>query len=219
MTQTATGFAERLRAATWHDHDAAEHATFMDALLAGTVPRAGYAQMVAQHYFAYVALEKVGHALRDDPVAGAFVFPELERVPALEHDLRALYGDAWRERITPSPPTRTYVARIEQMADWPGGFIAHHYTRYLGDLSGGQIIRRAAERAYDLRESAGVGFYLFSRIPDSRAFKAEYRDRLNALAPDEVRAKRIIGETLLAYQFNTEVLDELGTRLPDFHVA
>ncbi|GLX02565.1 biliverdin-producing heme oxygenase [Microtetraspora sp. NBRC 16547] len=218
MTATES-FAEQLKKATWSDHEDAEHTAFLEALMGGRVSREGYAEMVAQHYFAYVALEEAGRALADDPVAGPFVSPELERLPALEADLEELYGKDWRDKITPSKPTLTYVARINQIADWPGGFIAHHYTRYLGDLSGGQVIRKVAERTYQFGAAAGVRFYLFPGIPDLKAFKVDYRDRLNALNPDEVEARRIIGETVLAYQLNTEVIVEIGKRLPEYLVA
>ncbi|MFE3454213.1 heme oxygenase (biliverdin-producing) [Nonomuraea sp. NPDC059194] len=216
MTET---FADELRKTTWGDHEAAEHTAYLEALMNGKVSRAGYAEMVAQHYFAYVALEEAGRALADDPVAAPFVRAELERVPALERDLESLYGPAWREEIKPSKSTLTYVARINQVADWPGGFIAHHYTRYLGDLSGGQVIRKVAERTYQFEDEGGISFYLFPNIPDLKAFKVEYRDQLNALDLDDVERKRIIREALLAYQLNTEVLVEIGKRLPDYLVA
>ncbi|MCC5574804.1 biliverdin-producing heme oxygenase [Microtetraspora sp. AC03309] len=218
MTVTET-FADQLKNATWNDHEEAERTAYLDALMGGRVSREGYADMVAQHYYAYVALEEAGRALADDPVAGPFVSRELERVPSLEVDLEELYGTNWRDAITPSKPTLTYVARINQIADWPGGFIAHHYTRYLGDLSGGQVIRKLVERAYNFETSAGVAFYLFPDIPDLKEFKVDYRNRLNSLNLDEVQAKRVIAETALAYQLNTEVLVEIGKRLPEYLVA
>ncbi|WP_433360030.1 heme oxygenase (biliverdin-producing) [Streptosporangium sp. CA-115845] len=218
MTATET-FADQLKKATWNDHEEAERTAYLDALMAGRVSREGYADMVVQHYYAYVALEEAGRSLADDPIAGPFVSPELERIPSLEADLEELYGKNWRDEITPSKPTLTYVARINQIADWPGGFIAHHYTRYLGDLSGGQVIRKIVERAYNFETSAGIQFYLFPGIPDLKAFKINYRDRLNALNLDEVQAKRVIAETALAYQLNTEVLVEIGKRLPEYLVA
>lgn len=213
------GFADQLRKATWADHEAAESDGYVQALLAGKVSRAGYAEMVAQHYFAYVALEAAGRDLAADPVAGPFVLPELERLPALEHDLEILHGPGWKDAISPSRPTLTYVARINQIADWPGGFIAHHYTRYLGDLSGGQVIRKSAEKSYGLKGRDGIGFYVFPLIDDYRTFKFAYRDALNALVLDEVERKRVVGEVRLAYQLNTEVLAEIGKRMAQFAVA
>ncbi|WP_017570071.1 biliverdin-producing heme oxygenase [Nocardiopsis halotolerans] len=203
-------FSERLRAATWSDHRAAEDHGFTRALMDGTLSLAGYTGMVAQHYFAYVALEEVGRRLADNPVVGRFHHPELERVPALVRDLEHLLGDDWRERVSPTPATRTYAARIEQMADHPEGFVAHHYTRYMGDVSGGQFIRRVAARTYGLTDGAGVSFYVFDGLGSLPRFRAGYRERLDSLDLDETAAARLVAETRLAYQFNTEVFADLG---------
>ncbi len=211
-TTPAEPFSERLKAATWGDHAAAEHHGFTKALLGGELPREGYTAMVAQHYFAYVALERVGRTLVDDPVAGRFHYPELERVPALEADLEHLLGTDWLNRISPTPATRTYAARIEQMADHPAGFVAHHYTRYMGDVSGGQFIRRIAAQAYDLADDAGVAFYVFDGLGSLPRFRTGYRERLDSLDLDEATAGFLLQETRLAYQFNTEVLADLGRR-------
>lgn len=203
-------FSERLKAATWNDHQAAEDHGFMRALLDGTLPLAGYTDMVAQHYFAYVALEEVGRQLADDPAAGRFHYPELERIPALLQDLEHLLGADWRKKVSPSPATRTYAARIEQMAGHPEGFVAHHYTRYMGDVSGGQFIRRVAAKTYGLTDSAGVAFYVFDELGSLPKFRAGYRERLDSLALDEAAAARLVAETRLAYQLNTEVFADLG---------
>ncbi|MDT0331076.1 biliverdin-producing heme oxygenase [Nocardiopsis lambiniae] len=202
-------FSERLKAATWSDHQAAEDHGFTQALMSGTLPLTGYIAMVAQHYFAYVALERVGRALIEDPVAGRFHYPELERVPSLVRDLEHLLGADWRGLISPTPATRTYVARIEQMIDRPEGFVAHHYTRYMGDVSGGQFIRRTAAKAYGLAEE-GVSFYVFDGLGSLPRFRAGYRERLDSLEPDAATADRLIDETRLAYRFNTEVFADLG---------
>ncbi|WP_159943004.1 MULTISPECIES: heme oxygenase (biliverdin-producing) [unclassified Nocardiopsis] len=207
---SAEPFSDRLRRATWDDHRAAEDHGFAKALMDGTLPLAGYTAMVAQHYFAYVALEETGRLLAEDPVAGRFHRPELERVPALVRDLEHLLGPDWRARISPTPATRTYAARIAQMADHPAGFVAHHYTRYMGDVSGGQFIRRAAARAYGLTDEAGVAFYVFDGLGGLPGFRAGYRERLDSLDLDDGAAARMVAETRLAYQLNTEVFADLG---------
>ncbi|RKS10445.1 heme oxygenase [Nocardiopsis sp. Huas11] len=203
-------FSDRLKAATWHDHETAEYHGFTRALTDGTLSLDGYTAMVAQHYFAYAALEDLGSRLADHPVAGRFMYPELLRLPALVRDLEHLLGPTWRDHISPSLATRTYVARIEQMADHPEGFVAHHYTRYMGDVSGGQFIRRAVARAHGLSDERGVSFYVFDRLGSLPKFQAGYRARLDALDLDESAAQRLIDETRLAYRLNTEVLADLG---------
>src|SRR5699024_998655 len=127
----STRFSVALRDATREEHDRAERAGFMRALLAGDLPRAAYADLAAQHYFAYRVLEGAAAQLRDDPVAGPFVFDELTRLPALERDLAHLLGADWAEQVRPNTATERYCARLqEKCSTWPGGFIAHSYTRY-----------------------------------------------------------------------------------------
>ncbi|TMR11811.1 biliverdin-producing heme oxygenase [Nonomuraea turkmeniaca] len=204
-----TPFSETLRNATWGDHQSAESEGYLAALMGGRLSEHEYGEMVAQHYFAYVALDGVSRRLAGHPVAGGFVFPELYREPALARDLTTIYGPAWRDRIAASKSTRTLVARIEQVSDWPGGYIAHHYTRYLGDLSGGQFIRMELQKIYGYGEGGGVDFYRFDELGSLPRFKNEYRARLDALELDEQERQRIIREVKLAYQLNTEVLAEL----------
>jgi heme oxygenase len=194
---------------TWTDHDAAEYTAYMQALLEGKLPRDSYADMVAQHYFAYQVIEDAATRMADDPIAGRFVHPGLARIPALEADLEYLLVPQWREVISPNPGTVEYVARLREVCnDWPGGFVAHHYTRYLGDLSGGQIIRVKVERAYELPDQQGVQFYVFPGIENLKAFKEDYRDALAAAPWDEAERAKIIDEVLTAYRLNTKVLVE-----------
>ncbi|GAA2666844.1 MULTISPECIES: heme oxygenase (biliverdin-producing) [Nonomuraea] len=202
-------FSETLRAATWSDHESAEGESYLTELMAGRLSAEEYGEMVAQHYFAYLALDGAAERLAEHPVAGRFVFPSLYRQRALERDLATIYGPTWESRIAPSKATRTLVARIEQVSDWPGGYIAHHYTRYMGDLSGGQFIRMELQKIYGYGKGGGVDFYVFDEIGSLPRFKNEYRARLDALALDEAEEQRIIREVRLAYQLNTEVLAEL----------
>lgn len=208
--QSPSTFSERLKSATWGEHEAAEQHGFTQALLDGSLHLDGYIAMVAQHYFTYLALEEVGRALSDHPVVAPFLEPELERVPALEHDLAGLLGDGWQGRVSSSAPTRTYVARLHQMADHPAGFVAHHYTRYLGDVSGGQFIAKTVRRAYGLDDGAGARFYDFRALGSLPKFRARYRERLDALDLSEADEHFLLRETRLAYQLNTEVLADLG---------
>src|SRR3546814_9337213 len=89
--------------------------------------------------------------MRTDPVASVFITDRLTRLPALEADLEFLIGPDWRERIHPLPTTERYVDRIRTVGtEWAGGFVAPHYTRYLGDLSAGQFIGRLRQRSFGL---------------------------------------------------------------------
>jgi heme oxygenase len=215
-----TAFSAALRAATWTNHRRAEETEYLRDLVAGRVDRAGYAEMVAQHYFAYAVLEEAGQIMRSDPVAGRFVDAALVRIPALEQDLFALLGAEWSTVVSPNQSTRHYCDRMRQVCfDWPGGFVAHHYTRYLGDLSGGQFLARAIERRLGLDARTGTAFYDFSPVGDLAAYREAYRQRLDAAPWSAEEQARIIEETALAYDLNTEVLVELGDTLRDAAAA
>ena len=203
-------FSQALRERTRSGHSQSEGATFMTDLMEGRGSRDDYIALVAQHYFIYEALEAAAEAQKSDTVAAAFITPQLIRLPALEDDLQFLLGDGWRDQISPLPTTARYVARINEVAaTWSGGFVAHHYTRYLGDLSGGQIIRTLMQRQFGF-ETNGVGFYLFDQIAKPKEFKETYRDQLDAVAWDDVERERVIDEVMIAYRFNTELFVDLA---------
>lgn len=207
---TGARFAQALRTATSTSHEDAAGSAFMSALVAGELDRRAYAELVAQHWYMYVELEAAAAVMRDDPVAGRFVFDGLNRVRHIEADLEHLLGPDWPAQITPTESNVRYCDHLRAVATtWPGGFVAHHYTRYLGDLSGGQFVGRAVARELGFESGDGVRFYRFDDLDDVDAFKAEYRSRLDAAPWDADEQARIIGEVLTAYRFNTEVLADL----------
>ncbi len=203
-------FSQALRERTRGVHQESEGAVFMQDLMSGSGSRDDYIALLSQHYFIYEALEEAADRMGGDPVASLFITPALTRLPAIEADLEFLIGDDWRERIAPLPSTVRYTARIREVGStWPGGFVAHHYTRYLGDLSGGQIIRTLLQRAYGF-ETNGVGFYLFADIAKPKLFKDTYRSQLDAVDWTEEERDRVIDEVGLAFRFNTELFDDLA---------
>ena len=204
-------FSQELRERTRTGHSASEGADFMGDLMTGKGTRDDYIALVAQHYFIYEAIEAAAEQMKNDPVAAPFISEKLTRLPAIVEDLRFLLGDTWRDDISPLSTTAAYVARIRAVgATWAGGFVAHHYTRYLGDLSGGQIIRTIMQRQFGF-ETNGVGFYLFADIAKPKEFKDTYRDQLDAVPWDDEERARVIDEVLVAYRFNTDLFTDLAT--------
>jgi len=205
-------FSTVIRTASHEAHVEAETSTFMSDLLGGRLGVDAYARYTEQLWFVYEALEAGAERLADDPVAGPFVRPELLRLPALERDLAHLRGPGWRAGLSALPATQVYADRVRACAEeWAGGYIAHHYTRYLGDLSGGQIIRDKAERTWGFeRKGDGVRFYVFEEIGNPAAFKRGYRELLDAVPVDELEKQRIVGECKRAFALNTGVFRGLG---------
>jgi heme oxygenase len=207
--------ADRLSARLLRDtraaRDAAQTSGFLDALVSGRVSWVAYADLAAQYWFLYEALELAAGTMADDPVARAFVFPELVRLPAIEADLRFLHGPRWQQRIAALPATTTYCTRLRYAANsHPVGFIAHHYARYLGDLSGGRYLGQAVAHVYGLNGD-GNRFFVFPGI-EPAAFETYYRRLLDALAWSREEQDEFVSEVIEAYRLTIAVLDELRRR-------
>lgn len=208
-------FAGRLRSETRPDHEQVQSLPFLRALLAGELEADAYAVMLAQHYFVYQVLESAADAMRSDVVAGPFVSDRLRRLPQLEADLHYYLGPDWDEVIRASPATERYCARLREVCfDWAGGFVAHHYTRCLADLSGGQLIRKAMQRALNPPDGRGFAFLTFDDVPSRPGVRNAYRLLLDTAGWDSREQGRITAEVRLAYRFNAEVFTDLGDRLP-----
>ncbi|MFF9333534.1 biliverdin-producing heme oxygenase [Streptomyces albogriseolus] len=209
-------FSTLIRTASHEWHVEAETSAFMTALLGGRLGVDAYARYTEQLWFVYEALESGARDLASDRVAGPFIRPELFRLAALERDLGHLRGPDWRATLTALPATRVYADRVATVARaWPAGYIAHHYTRYLGDLSGGQVIRDKAERTWGFaKKGDGVRFYVFERIANPAAFKREYRALLDAVAVDELEKQRVVAECRRAFSLNSDVFRALGEEFP-----
>ncbi|MFK8846307.1 heme oxygenase (biliverdin-producing) [Streptomyces sp. Ac-502] len=209
-------FSTLIRTASHEQHTEAENSSFMGDLLGGKLGVTAYRRYTEQLWFVYRALEGAAEALAGDPVAGPFLRPELARTAELERDLAHLGGPSWRTGLEPLPATAAYADRVtECAARWPAGYVAHHYTRYLGDLSGGQIIRGTAEKTWGFaRKGDGVRFYVFEGIGNPAAFKREYRELLDALPVDDLEKQRVVDECKRAFALNTAVFRELGAEFP-----
>lgn len=205
-------FSRLVRERSSGSHRESEGAGFMHGLLKGEATRDDYVALVSQHWAIYEALEGAEPAMREVPLVAPFLSPALTRLPALETDLAFLIGDDWRERLALMPATIEYAARIREVAaTWPAGYIAHHYTRYLGDLSGGLHIGRVIGRQFGF-ETNGIGFYLFDQIADPAAFKDAYRAQLDSAPWSADEQQRVVDEVLRAYDFNTRLFEQLSAR-------
>lgn len=202
-------FSARLRTATGSEHGAAERSEAMGALLAGRLPLAGYASMLAQLLPVYEALEDLGDLHREDPVVGGFVDAALDRSDAIRADLSRLPDPTCGG--SPTPATSRYCGRLRAAGGDAVGFVAHHYTRYLGDLSGGQHIGRVVERCYGIDPDSGTAFFHFPAIEDAAAYKDRYRRRLDEAPWSASDRERFIEEVRLSYELNGGLLESLSS--------
>ncbi|KAM5151736.1 heme oxygenase 2-like [Mantella aurantiaca] len=213
--------SELLKEGTKESHDKAENTKFVKDFLKGRIKRDLFKLATAALYYTYSALEEELDRNKEHPAIAPLYFPqELHRAEALKKDLLYFYGEDWEETIQCSEATRNYVERIHHLGlHQPELLVAHAYTRYMGDLSGGQILKKVAQRALHLpSDGDGVQFYMFDNVTNAQQFKQLYRARINTLDLDKEVKENVVEEANRAFRFNMEVFDELdkiGAAIPD----
>ena len=208
-----SNLANRLREGTQKSHTAAENTAFMKCFLKGIVETVPFRKLLSNLYLVYSTLEEEFRRHQEHPVVGKLYFPELNRQQNLEQDLAFYYGENWHSEIVPLKAGQVYVDRLKEISHTdPALLIAHSYTRYMGDLSGGQALKHIVRSALDLPSDRGTTFYEFEQLPTIEAkkeFKAKYRQALDSLSVDEDTVARIVEEANYAFTLNRNVVDEL----------
>uniref|UniRef100_A0A6G1RJB7 heme oxygenase (biliverdin-producing) n=1 Tax=Hypotaenidia okinawae TaxID=2861861 RepID=A0A6G1RJB7_9GRUI len=207
-----TDLSELLKEGTKESHDRAENTQFVKDFLKGRIKKELFKLATVALYFTYSALEEEMDRNKDNPVFAPLYFPlELHRKEALAKDLTYFYGEDWKEKIQCSEATQHYVDRIHHVGQHePELLVAHAYTRYMGDLSGGQVLKKVAQRALKLPSTEeGIQFYTFDNVSSAQQFKQLYRARMNALDLDKNTKERIVEEANQAFRLNMQVFDEL----------
>lgn len=205
------GLATQLREGTQKAHTMAENTDYIKCFLKGVVDKSSYRKLVGNLYFVYAALEAELTRHQHHPVLSKLYFRELWREHSLEKDLVYYYGSDWRDRVQASPACKKYVQRLQEIsATTPELLVSHAYTRYMGDLSGGQVLKKIAKQAMRLEDGSGTAFYDFDAIRNHGEFKKNYRLALDTLPVDAEMADRIVEEANHAFHLNMEMFRELN---------
>jgi len=204
-------FSKELKEGTKKSHNAAENTKFVSQFLKGVLDPEEYAKLLSNFYYVYSTMEECVSSSTDPYVKNLKRWSViLNRTSFLTRDLRYYYGPMWREKAVPSEACNTYCYRINEVAENdPYLLIAHHYTRYIGDLSGGQILKGIAQKALTPPVGEGLHFYDFPRIEDAKAWKTEYRTVLDGLNFDEQQKNALITEANYAFRLNMYMFDEI----------
>lgn len=222
------GLALALDEGTRQSHSMAENTAFVTGFFKGLSTRQSYTQLLTSLYFVYHKMESSLDDLKSNTsnsnthhVASVLDDAQLRRLASLEQDLKYFYDDTnnenWKSQIQPSPATRTYMNRIQQIASDPEQsylLVAHQYTRYLGDLFGGQMMGNMARRSLDLNNNddehpSGTAFYKFQDIANVQEYITGWYTRLNALELTAQQKQAIVDEANLVFALNIGILQEL----------
>ncbi len=208
----------RLRLETGPLHSQVERSLFMRAMLAGQVHSPVYALFLRQLHPIYHALEAGLRRHLALPGISHVFMPELAREGALVNDLHRWYGPAWSSGLAILPATHSFVERLAFLTSAkPQGLVAHAYVRYLGDLSGGQLLRKAVQLGLGLPETAshaGLAFYEFGPPEHVRALAATFRRSLADVAKDSGQVDSVVDEAKHAFELHGRLFDELADAMP-----
>lgn len=203
------GLALMLDDGTRKSHSVAQNTAFVTGFFKGIANKDSFARLVAGLYFVYKAMEESFETTGDKDVK-ELDYSTLRRLSALEDDLEYYYGADWKDTVKPSAATKKYVERINTAAqESPTLLIAHQYTRYLGDLFGGQMMGGMATRTLGLEQGKGIAFYQFPGIPDNNAFIEDWYTSLNSLDLTDAQKVAIVDEANLVFDYNIELFSEL----------
>lgn len=180
-------------------HLAAERSPFMVALMQGDLPSEAYFDYIGQLAPIYEAIEKWNGTL-------PFFDRRLDRFERIIADLEYV-----GTRIV-CDETIEYVKHIKKIIKSKDEvrLTAHHYVRYLGDLSGGQAIGALVARNLSIPPNF-LSFYDFDDIGDRVRYKETYRTNLDTVI-DPQDYDRFIQEVILAFEYNQKIFFALGEK-------
>lgn len=203
------GLALALDDGTRKSHSVAQNSAFVTGFFKGLSTPDSYGALLTSLYFVYSAMEE-SFETSDEQAVKALDDKALRRVSSLEKDLEYFYGVEWSKKLIPSRATKKYVDRVKEVTETkPYLLVAHQYTRYLGDLFGGQMMGGMATRSLNLDKGKGVSFYTFDDIPKVNPYITEWYTRLNMLDLTETQKQEIVDEANLVFDLNIEILEEL----------
>jgi heme oxygenase (biliverdin-producing, ferredoxin) len=200
--------SEYLRTGTAEAHRAAEGSRFVSLFMSGRLDRLTHSRHLLALHGVYQALEDALDTLHADHRVGMFHLPALWRRAAIEADLEYFYGPSWR-REEPVPSARAYAGHLSALlTTQPLRLVSHAYVRYLGDLSGGQILKRMAAKQLGL-DADGLRFYDFPAIVDPVEFKRNFRQRLDEIPLTNGERDDLLDEARIAFRLNATIFAEL----------
>jgi len=212
------GLVVAMRDRTQVLHTRAERSGIIAAILNNRGSLGGYTLFLRNILPAYQKMEQ-GLDNKKNGVLACVARPELYRAAAIESDLLHLEGTDWHQKLPLLPAGTRYAERIAIASEGDGTrLISHAYARYLGDLSGGQILKRLLGRSLALEPQA-LTFYDFPEIPDTDAFKTAYRKAIDEAAAHIADVEAVIEEAFIAFKLNIELSEAVADAAPTVEIA
>ena len=201
-------FIDEVKRATLQVHDESKESLFATSLMAGELDPSAFAQWLLALLPVYTTLETSLIAQRSDPWIHIFDHRKLDRRRRIANDLQFLGFDPDTSPST-LPASSAYSSVVQEASQDPVRLLAHHYTRYLGDMIGGRVIARCLDEKYGI-DAAGRTCYDFSELGDVFHYRKQYRVLVDLMPWSTDERSRFIDETQAAYRVNRLLFDELA---------
>jgi heme oxygenase len=212
----AAAFRVRVRAL----HDEAERSGIVQDILRRRGTAAGYALLLRNLLPVYRAMERGLERHRGGKLLRDLADPVVFRASAIESDVVVLAGAGWDHTLPLLPEAQVYARRIAEAAEGDGSLlIAHAYARTMGDLSGGQILRRLLAA---IVPPAALSVYAFPDIADMTTFKADYRAAIDRAGRVVANPEAVVEEAAVAFRLNIDLSEAVrvsAADLPQFEKA
>lgn len=215
LDDSGSDLSEEIKRVTKDSHLRAENTQLMLDYQKGHVTLTEYKLLLCSLYEIYKALEEELDKNSSHPGVAPIYFPqELSRLETLESDLEHFFGPDWKKKIVFPAATQRYEQRIRQIGrENPVLLVAHAYTRYLGDLSGGQVLGKITQKSLGLSGNEGLSFFSFPGVSSPNRFKQLYRSRMNSVELTVPEREALLQEAVAAFEHNIQVFDDLQKML------
>lgn len=157
-----------LKELTSHKHAAAESTAFMKAVFARNLPFDLWVDWTYQrsHFYGFIEGAAGVNGLLDD-------LPGLNRSFLLYQDFKQMNRD--NKQFSFRKPVVDYREYLMSIADDPDKIMAHVYTWHMGDMFGGQAIKKivpGSHKSLDFKDSKVLIEHIRAKLTDSMAAEA-----------------------------------------------
>ena len=182
----------RITELTWEYHKNAERQAFVSQLLSGTIDEKLYATYLYNQLKCYSKLEQ--YCLESS------LFIDTRNLPRAEHifyDYKSLWVDIGSPPIE-TESTKAYVEHLDTIRGENEKLYAHVYVRHLGDLSGGQMIKR---------KTPGPNRYYIFKHNEAKEYKRIVKERIESYL--NVYEINVLPEAIFCFESATKLFKEM----------